>query len=495
MAENELVITLTLKDEVTAHLTGVAGKLDEFAENAKRLGREIGQVGQTIALTGASITGPFILAIKKASETSTDLKRALNSIDTSFTSISSTIAKALVPIINNFSRMLFDLSNWFNGLNATTRDAIVQFTFLAGVFLTVGGGLTIVIGKVISLASNIASLTASFYGFAILNPHIVLIIAGITTLIFLMFKFSEVTKQVLNAVQSLSLLTEAGFFQIKIALENFVSSGLMNLAKLYDALAGLPGPLQDFYRIASLEAQNAANVLRGFAANDMQQVKDVMLELQGLMSGRDGGWAEGFGEIKSKIDGIISSFQNLSAAGKGVADNLKINFSLLLTATAGVLGQLSSALTGMAAQNKKFAGAAKAVAYGMAIINTAEGITNVWAKWGAFPPVAAAFSAIVAAAGALQMATISNQSFAVGTANVPSDMMATVHRGETIVPATFADSIRRGELSLSGGGGGGGDITINLFDAHFNNDSDARRFTEMIGFEVERKARNARSIL
>lgn len=38
-----------------------------------------------------------------------------------------------------------------------------------------------------------------------------------------------------------------------------------------------------------------------------------------------------------------------------------------------------------------------------------------------------------------------------GTSNIPYDMNARVHKGEGIVPATFMDSIRSGELSLSGG--------------------------------------------
>ena len=43
-------------------------------------------------------------------------------------------------------------------------------------------------------------------------------------------------------------------------------------------------------------------------------------------------------------------------------------------------------------------------------------------------------------------------SYAVGTPNIPADMTAKVHAGEMIVPRTFADSIRSGELVLSGGG-------------------------------------------
>ena len=43
--------------------------------------------------------------------------------------------------------------------------------------------------------------------------------------------------------------------------------------------------------------------------------------------------------------------------------------------------------------------------------------------------------------------------FDVGTISVPQDMPAIVHRGETIIPRTFAEGIRSGELSLVGGKG------------------------------------------
>lgn len=47
-------------------------------------------------------------------------------------------------------------------------------------------------------------------------------------------------------------------------------------------------------------------------------------------------------------------------------------------------------------------------------------------------------------------------SFDVGTDYVPHDMLAQVHRGEMVVPQTFADSIRSGDISLGGGGDSGG---------------------------------------
>lgn len=53
--------------------------------------------------------------------------------------------------------------------------------------------------------------------------------------------------------------------------------------------------------------------------------------------------------------------------------------------------------------------------------------------------------------------------FDVGTGSVPMDMNATVHRGEGIIPKTFMDSIRSGELTLGGRNQGNGqNIIVNV---------------------------------
>lgn len=166
-------------------------------------------------------------------------------------------------------------------------------------------------------------------------------------------------------------------------------------------------------------------------------------------------------------------------------------------ATKSSVIEFGNALKGAEVLGKGFAKAAAAVAMGMAIVNTAQGITAALAGPPTGPPwpINLAMATLVGATGALQIATIAAQSFAVGTPNVPSDMMAQVHQGETIIPATFADSIRRGELSLSGAGAGGGngDIQINLYGITINSKENIRELAEELGFEIDRKFRNARS--
>lgn len=64
-------------------------------------------------------------------------------------------------------------------------------------------------------------------------------------------------------------------------------------------------------------------------------------------------------------------------------------------------------------------------------------------------------SAMAAAAGAVQIAAIKAAplpSFDVGANYVPEDMLAMIHKGETILPAPMAESVRRGDAVLGEGG-------------------------------------------
>ena len=48
------------------------------------------------------------------------------------------------------------------------------------------------------------------------------------------------------------------------------------------------------------------------------------------------------------------------------------------------------------------------------------------------------------------------EGYQTGTPSVPHDMSANVHAGEMIIPGSFADALRRGDITLGGPGGAGG---------------------------------------
>jgi len=87
-------------------------------------------------------------------------------------------------------------------------------------------------------------------------------------------------------------------------------------------------------------------------------------------------------------------------------------------------------------------------------------IINAFSSAAAIPYVGMVLGPIAAiAAGvttAIQIANIAKSkpimSYDVGTGNVTSDQVAQIHKGEVIIPANFSESLRKGELELSGGG-------------------------------------------
>lgn len=122
---------------------------------------------------------------------------------------------------------------------------------------------------------------------------------------------------------------------------------------------------------------------------------------------------------------------------------------------------LQSTLNQLSTLGKTAARVTQSIEIGLATIRIAAGISRAFAE---YPfPASLGVAAIIAAQGAIQIATIARQSFAQGTPEIPQDQLANVHKGEMIIPQSFAESIRKGDLSLSGGTSSGGDSQI-VFD-------------------------------
>lgn len=107
-------------------------------------------------------------------------------------------------------------------------------------------------------------------------------------------------------------------------------------------------------------------------------------------------------------------------------------------------------------KSKEIAAIGKAAAIFQITQDTARGAISAYSSLAPIPFVGPALGAAAAAAviayGAEQLSTVKSNSFAVGTPNIPEDQMANVHKGEMIVPATFSDAIRSGQLTLSANG-------------------------------------------
>lgn len=175
-------------------------------------------------------------------------------------------------------------------------------------------------------------------------------------------------------------------------------------------------------------------------------------------------------QFEDQIAAINAQYDGIEAQAKEAQQN-KLNafeqkgLETYKKVQADKLGTLESTLQQASSLNKEFAIAYQVFAIGQAIVNTALGVTAALAH---FDFVSAA---LIALSGGIQIATIASQSFAVGTPNVPKDMTAQIHEGETIIPKTFSEGLRDGDLTLSGKGGGSG-IVFDFSGAQFNGITD-----------------------
>jgi tape measure domain-containing protein len=110
-------------------------------------------------------------------------------------------------------------------------------------------------------------------------------------------------------------------------------------------------------------------------------------------------------------------------------------------------------------------------------INTASAVMRAFATLG---PIGGAIAMpFLIGLGATQIALIASQplpSYAVGTPEVPQDMVAQIHKGEMIVPAPMADSVRRGDLSLSGGS----EDSTQIIEVHNHVEADGLTLVEFV---------------
>lgn len=142
------------------------------------------------------------------------------------------------------------------------------------------------------------------------------------------------------------------------------------------------------------------------------------------------------------------------------------------------LSDFGTALAEAAVLSKGFAKASAAISIGMAIVNTAEGITRAYKE---FPfPLASVFAGIIAATGAMQIATIAATKFATGGIVTGPTLGLVGEAGpEAIIPLS-----KMGSMGL----GGGHNIHIEINYPTIRSTEDIDALTEEISTRLAREA-------
>lgn len=476
MPDNEMKIILSLDDQATAGLKNAATTVETFSRNMKQVGREVAQVGSTIAMVGGSITGIFAVALKNASKNVTEVNQTLMNVQNTLSAFQEKVAKAILPIIQEFSRVLNNLYGAFNSLSPALQNSIIQGTLMAGVFMTLSGGAVFLIGKLVALIANIGILTSAFMAFVAVNAPLLATVGIVVAIGAAMLKWKWVADTVLSTFEFLWLTIKNGFLTVKMVIETAMAGILDGWSNVIKTLAMIPNPMQEQMQGLVLELNNASTLMSRLAYDDMQGIITNADAMGNILKTGEGSWSKGFDNLKVSVKAATDELLkgNTIVAQSNVT--WKKNFDGIISAA----NNLNTAMQGAAQMSKSWAVAAKAVAIMMAIVNTAQGVTRALAE---YPfPASLVVGAIVAAAGAIQIATIASAKLAGGTDTVP----AMLTPGEMVVPRSMSDAIRAGSLSLSGPGGGGGQtVNINISNPVIDNtsrlddlvDEISRRFT------------------
>lgn len=285
---------------IKIRLTGVeafAKQLKGTGANIAQFGKEVSRVGTTVAWTGAAITGPLVLAFKNAEKYSMPVRQEIERLKNAILGFEVSIANNLLPVAQQLTNFLGRLLNVWNSLNPAVQQSIVQAVAWTGIWLTVGGTITVVAGKIITLIGNVMKLGSAFLSFIAVHPVLVAIAAAIAVITTLMVKWHGAIAVLngfeigLNAV-SISIIKVRDFF---ISLYDV-------LLKVQEKFNGVLSKFginveKNAKKVAEIRAELAR--LKDSGSSDIQALEARISE---LMSGTKGTFATSFEEIQRIFD-------------------------------------------------------------------------------------------------------------------------------------------------------------------------------------------------
>lgn len=489
-------------------------RLEDFSKVTKELSRELGQVGTILTGLGASMSGPLLLAFRNSAKVSAEVAEQTKRLSAITTEFQKVIAVGIVPVMTKFNDVLANLFNAFNALDPGVRNMILQGTLLSGVFLTMGGILTIITAKFLSLASNVAGLTAKLLLLIETNPGLLAMGVSIIALTFLMVRFKGIADIVLTTYQILFTDLQIGFLSVGIVFEKTIANMLAILTNFSDVIGKIPSVLGVLVRDFSEEIKDASNALSRMAEQDLEAVNIKIQELSDILAGNRHEWADGFHELKESVQEFFAvlgqpggdspvgtfvqgfnegleqikiKFNDIKAIGASVATSLHSNLSTAFSSI--ILGVKSAkeafqdfgkamlkAIVDFIAQWLAFQLISRTLGVLAAAFSKgiAAQLALAWAKPAALASLATlGGNAVPAAAGISSTFALANALavFARGSSGIKDDTLGLFNKHEIVIPASFSEGIRRGDLSLSGGGGGSG-FTIDLRGSTFNGITD-----------------------
>ena len=404
---------------------------------------------------------------KKMKATASQLKLLRNVV----VDVAITIGDVLIPRIKRaiefIKPIIENIGQWVSK-NQKLADIIIITTAAIGGLMLALGPLLIILPPIIISVLALGTAGFTLAGTLAVLTAILLPLAAIAAGAFAGWKLAERLRDVFNLDDALS--GPDGLF-----------------TKMFIKIDEAKEKLDIFFR----KIRGFAELIRGTLFGPRGVAPDVAKEEVAV--GEEAGTAKTREELskqkelKDKASKEDEKREKTSA--KKTAETRKLNREDFNADLQAGITSLGSSLAQASELNKGFAIAAAAIALGLAIANTAQGITKAFADhpW----PFSAVVAGLIGAAGAIQVATIAATQFQTGTDTVP----ALLTPGEIVVPRPFSDAIRAGDIVIGGPGSeaGGKQVIINapveITVAGVLDESLIDTLTEMVGENIEEKLR------
>ncbi len=161
----ELALILRFRDEasaaVKATVGGIRGAFQQLAtglgtleENLRSSGRAFRALGREMLQAGLIISGPFLLALRTASQHDAEARDVLRHLNNEFIQLQVVIAETILPIMRQLADGIRAVKEWFQSLDQSTRETVLRFIFLIGITLSINAVFARLLGNLLLLAAN-----------------------------------------------------------------------------------------------------------------------------------------------------------------------------------------------------------------------------------------------------------------------------------------------------------------------------------------------------
>lgn len=262
MSSHELEVRMTLKDEISKRLQGIQGAMSKFISVTNEigdLGRKFERMGRNLTFLGASITGPFVLALRSAAQYSVPVRKEMENLTAIFTAFQIQIAEAVVPVVQKFTNILGNLYNAFTKLSPETKTAILQTTMMAGVYGTLAGVILSLTGKIMKLIQQTAVLGGIVAAISPIQRVLLTIIASLIILISLWDQLKRVAIPVLNLIETALYILAGAVTNVFMILDKAMEWLIRIFQGLFTLLSKIPGPTKQIFELLRQGAKGLAD--------------------------------------------------------------------------------------------------------------------------------------------------------------------------------------------------------------------------------------------